>query len=207
MNHMMLGGLGRNRKPAGGGAPVTVTIGNDTTGRDYSGCETNPTYDGSGNQQNSTTSGGGAFFIRFTGLSNLVAGGRTVTDAKLYFTPDAGANPGVSFNVREFRRLWVVSQASWADYATSSAWTTPGGLSEATDIQATNLCTMTSPGGFATTEFSTTDNTNLIAVVQAIIDGGTNYGLRIWPPSGNHSMVMAPGTDGSRPYLEVTYTT
>ncbi|MFA6040540.1 MAG: hypothetical protein WC733_03475 [Methylophilus sp.] len=202
---------------------MTVAVISDNTGATYSGHyavearESDPTtnyYGGGfiGRGVEIQTYGSGdrdhGFFYP-TGLSNLVGLGATVSNVVLeIYATEIGA----TFDIVA-RGLIVNSaynQLTWDDRLTSTAWT-GGGATSTSDRNATVLATASlTNGGSGYQAFS---NSGLIAWVQAIVDGGTNYGLVIQPSNdtaydGSYAFFTDnTQTDGQRPKLTVTYTT
>lgn len=206
MNHMMLGGLGRSRKPegGGGGAPTTITVGG-RTGNTFSGVQDVllisdfPTN----NYSTESASQGYPFLLR-PDLSGI-PGGATITDAFWTIGVSSGAGDPQTINVRSVLRAWVEAQASHNNWSTGNAWTTAGAAGDGTDRVASVSATLSYPGGFSTSDVVSTSNATLIADIQAIVGGATNNG---WRFDGAVSMGL-PGhaTAATRPQLTVTYTT
>lgn len=202
---------------------MTVAVISDNTGATYSGLfavearESNPSdqYYGGGNigrgvEVQTYASGDRAHGFLFpTGLSNLVGLGATVTDVVLeVYATEIGA----TFDIvaRGLIVAATYNQLTWDDRLTGTAWT-GGGATSTSDRNATVLATasLTSSG----TGYQAFSNSGLIAWAQAIVDGGTNYGLTIAPANdtayNGDYMFFSDNTqtDGQRPKLTVTYTT
>ena len=186
---------------------TTVTFGSDS-GVSFAGTEdsafssflVNSVLD----NEAATVSGTG--LLRFTGLSNIPAGAN-ITAAKLEITFTSGQGGGAAvIRFRNSLRAWVESQVTWNDYITSTGWSTPGAGNTTTDVGATDLGTITYPGGFATGPVESTSNTGLIAWIQDFVDGvHTNLGFAVGDDNAGLQYALPAGTDGTRPLLTVEY--
>lgn len=195
-----------------------ATIGQNS-GDTYSGCEDTDVRDNGGavgvNFQSDPTCFVSKYalgdyrtnLIKFPGLTNL--SGVTVTDAKLYWKVVNGSVDPVTITLRRMLRNWVVSQATGNDYSTGNAWTATMGVSNGNDRSNTVTCSVAI--GVVNQYYSFTSAQFISDVQDMINNPSTNYG---WDQertdgaddSGYREFVSSDGTDGSRPYLEVTYT-
>jgi hypothetical protein len=142
--------------------------------------------------------------IKFGGLSNVSAGNVTNGRLRLYLTSKPGNNP--TTQVYALRRNFVEGQATFNEYSSGNNWGTAGALNTSTDynntLLAANLVGTTGRyyefGGDAIT-----------AYIQAIVNGGTDYGLLLIdsadsaPAALNReaNYISSEGTDGQRPIL------
>jgi hypothetical protein len=145
--------------------------------------------------------------LKFTGLSNIT-GPVTVSSVTLGLQRSAGVS-----EVKDIRRLlrnWVEAQATGNNYSTGNAWTTVGGVGDATDrVAAASAQINVNSGGVYVTVVDTGD---LAKDVENWINGVTsNYGWHLERNgAGNDSstgtdIITSEGTDGKRPYLSVTW--
>jgi hypothetical protein len=197
---------------------VTVTVG-DNTGNTHSGTEDNKLR-----QFNATSNFGGDTTwevtkfgagdhthgaIRFPGLSSI-SGPVTVTAATLFIRlSNVGGTVTYTVDARRFLRNWIEAQSTWNVYSTGNSWTTVGGLGDGNDRSATisgSVSVDTTLGYFGIT------GAQLITDVQNMINGSVpNYGWHLERNGvgndGNYRVFQSSeGTDGQRPYLEITYT-
>lgn len=200
------------------GWAVTVTVG-DNTGNTHSG-----TDDVKLRQPNPTTNFGSDTVwevtkyaasdhthsvIKFPGLSSIT-GPVTVTAATLYMRI-AAVGGAVTYTVeaRRVLRDWVEGQATWNVYSTGNSWTTAGGLSDDNDRSSTISGSVSVSPSFI--YFGLTGG-QFITDVQNMINGVVpNYGWHLerigTGEDGNYRIFRSSeGTDGQRPYLEITYT-
>ena len=193
----------------------TVTIGANTTDT-YSGVTDNEMREGDAfTNQDSVTAietskfGSGDYrniSIKFSGLSNISAGS-TITSATLYLYLTAAGGSGDVISFYRILRNWQATEATWTIYSTGNSWTSGGARSVGNDVaSATGTASVgTSTGAYVAF-------TGLASDVQGIIDGTYgNYGWmldRTDSANDSHFRVWASseGTNGQRPYLEVTYT-
>lgn len=151
--------------------------------------------------------------IRFTGISAIPASA-TITAVSLFVVKDGGfgADP-YRIDMRRMIANWVVGQATWNELSTGVSWNTAGALGAATDRVATssaNVPVFDSGDAVGTAyEFS---GAGLVADVQAWVSGtATNNGWHLEAtPTGDEGFrvfATSENSDGSRPYLVVTYTT
>lgn len=189
-------------------------FGTDTTGITYSGTQDAELLSAlpTTNFSTETTNGGdNPFLLRFTGLSNIANQGFTITDAVLSLCVDSGDQNARTIIAKKCLRAWIEAEATWNKFASGSGstndWATPGCLGDNTDRVAANSCTIAYPGGYATgVRYNSTNNTQLIADVQAIADGGDNNGWWVrYSESVGLSLMLPAGDDGLRPLLTVTY--
>lgn len=196
----------------------TVTIGQNTSNT-YAGCED------LGINSDAPTSNFNAFnmnvqrgtatknsLIRVTGLANIAASA-TVTDATLYLykTTSAGGTAIPTITVYRCLRPWVEAQATWTNYATGNAWDAAGCNGSTTDYDPTLLVTYTAADNSNGVWYGLT-SPELITVCQAWVSGSyANNGVVMYLPGPTGAALCAfstaqSGSDGQRPYLEVTYT-
>jgi hypothetical protein len=132
-----------------------------------------------------------------------IPAGSTITAATLGLNcSDASAS---TIQMRKLLRIWVELQATWNIYSTGNSWTTAGGISDGNDRSAT----ITASTAISGTGWKTWSDDQLITDIQAMIDGGANNGWHFQnssDPNVYPAFVSSDGTDGSRPYLSVTYT-
>lgn len=201
---------------AAGATPISVTIGNNT-GNTFSGTEdakliqTSPTTNFGTNVQLEATKFGvgdhGNSVIRFPGLSSI-SGPVTVTAATLFLYQESGSGT-YSVDLRRLLLAWIVSQVTWNNYITSTAWTTAGGEGSGTDIAAAVSATLNFDNSVGYKGFSAAQ---LRADIQNIINGvnPNNGWLVTRSDAGEDSLfkvlTSSEGTDTNRPYLALTYT-
>lgn len=196
---------------------TTALIGDNTTGMTYTGsidtelssaapttnAETGTTYYASkysvGDHRN--------IVIKFGGLSNIT-GPVTVSAATLYLYYLTGA-ADVVVSLYECLRAWVEAQATWNIYSTGNNWGTAGGTN-ASD-RGSVIGTGTNGGSLAAGYYAYTGS-GLVTLVQGWINlTTTNNGLHLERTDGAddnkyNQFTSSEGTDGQRPYLDVTYT-
>lgn len=202
-------------------AATTVTIG-DNTGNTYSGTDdahirsdsTTTNYGTNGSLEVTKYAVGNhvSALVKFSGLSNIV-GPVTVSSATLYlyYTGPTSGSDTHTIDVHRVLRAWVEAQATWNIYSTGNSWTTAGALSDGNDRVATvsasfALIGNTSPSYVAYTGAQlATDVENIINGSNANngwvferSDAGDDTNYRIFASS--------EGSDGQRPYLDITYT-
>jgi len=211
---------------------TVVKIGDNTTD-DIAGCEAVQIYRAqpTTNQNSSTDLEASTFdatetrvsWLRFTGISSIPAGS-TITAVSLFlwktndniFAGDGGSTVPNTFEIRRSLRAWVETQATWNIYSTGNNWGTAGG-SNTTDRSSTL-------SGSQATAFDTDVgaykeialNATGIADVQGFLDGtltnnGWRFGLADESGTGDSAgqyqvFTSDNGTNGHRPYLQVTYT-
>jgi hypothetical protein len=195
----------------------TVTIG-DNTGNTHSGTEdtqlssgaTSTNYGSDATMEVTKYAPGSHIHsvLKFTGLSNI-SGPVTVSAATLYLYNTGNAG-NTTIEARALLRNWVEAQATWNNYSTGNAWGTAGGLSDAVDrttsASGSVLVSNTINGYYSIS------SAQLAADVQAFINGTqSNYGWHIERQGTGNDTNFAifrtsEGTDGQRPYLEITYT-
>ena len=196
----------------------TEVIG-DNTGDDYAGAEETRLVNYTGSQDTNYNNGyleiskwaAGSDesdgVISFSGLSNISASS-TVSSATLGIYRTEGSGTSQDFDFHRCLRNWAETQATWNDYATSTAWTSGGGRSDGNDRSATVSATLSAG---TTNGYKTTSSAQLAADVEDFIDGTyTNYGWQGERNDGNGNNLYSrftdsEGTDGQRPYLSVTY--
>lgn len=196
---------------------MTVVVIGDNTGNDFSGTidswlssyfngtnfSANETMEatkyGVGDHSNSV--------IAFTGLSNIPAGA-TITGATLsLYLSDAGGTSN-TVTLKRILRNWVEGQVTWNEYSSGNAWTSGGAISDGNDRSATVTASLAIN---TTHEYKVFSDAQLIADIQAIVDGGSNYGWTIERTDGQDDanyriFVTSEGANGQRPYLTITYT-
>lgn len=135
-----------------------------------------------------------------TSLSQVPVGA-TINSATLYMTASGGFG---GFNLLAHRslRTAVQTQATYNDFATGSAWTTPGARDATDRAAATDTATAISDAGLYAF--------NVTAAVTALVSAGTDQ-LIIAPETfdadgGYREFLKSTGTDGSRPELIIDYT-
>jgi hypothetical protein len=141
--------------------------------------------------------------IKFTGLSNVGVG--TVSNARIRFYCHTN-NGGSTINIFALRVDFDAATATWDIRQTATNWTTAGARSTASDYNNTLLdsVVVTTTGSYY--EFS---GAAIDAYVQAIINGGTDYGLILYnngepaTPGLSHEIIFASsnGTNGQRPEM------
>lgn len=148
--------------------------------------------------------------IRFSGLSNIPASAVVSSVTLELWCSFRTAGGTGTIDIYRATRAWNVAQATWNEYATSSAWATAGGRGTG-DSAASTSYSGTQSGTGAYKSFS---SAGLIADVQAWIDGSvTNDG---WLLKNNQDPASAglndtfgftssEGSDGHRPKLTVVY--
>ena len=184
----------------------TVRISENTT-RDFTGVD-----DAGSNVSTPTTPAGSATsfvcsgfgdeigFLRFQGLSNIDSGA-TVTAVTIGLTKNNVTAAG-SVAFKPLLRAWVEAELTHNVYSTGNSWQTAGG-SGALDSEAASA-TLTCDTAAATVTFS---DAALLADVQDFISGAqANEGWRLTHTSDYAGFVSSEGADGSRPYIDVTYT-
>lgn len=201
----------------------TVVISNNSSGADFSGNESTwmqedqPLFvhgtDGGLEAHRYGSGGHRHSCIKFSGLSNI-PGGSTITAVTLDLYIGGGANSGTDASYQDglypLLRNWVEADVSWNIYSGANAWDTPGGTGAADSSSTADaqLVIGTSASGYV--QFAST--AALVASVQAIVNGGNNYGWLLRKDGGgtNDASYRAfqsdNGTDGQRPKLTVTYT-
>lgn len=155
--------------------------------------------------------------IEFTGLAALRKAVTTITNVSLnlyLISQDNGINGNRTIAWRRVLRSWVegtednlAGDPSWNEYSAGNAWQTAG-AGGALDRSSTISAQLTV--GQTTGQYYSFTGSQLIADVQAYVDGtiselswlGEDEGAieeawRVWASS--------QGTNGQRPYLEVTY--
>lgn len=148
--------------------------------------------------------------IRFPGLTNI-SPGVTVTAATLYLYKE---NVDSAQNMRFDRLLrpWIESEATWGIYSTGNNWGTGGAVGGADIAGVQSASGAVSSGGGAYVSFT---GAQLALDAQNIINQAHSnegwLGRRSDSP-GNDAHFMnyrmsEHATDGTRPYLEITYTT
>ena len=183
---------------------MTVVVIGDDTGRDFAGTEDTELLSAfpTTNLQ-SEAAVQSPFLLRFD-LSPIV-GSNTVSDSKLSLKTSSGSGGSGTITAKNVLVTWVVSQATWNDRITSTGWTTAGCQSDGNDRTAAASASLSYPGGFNTDRMVSASNSGLITNVQGVVDGGANNGhlLEFSVPG---SLSSEQGSDGDRPYIEVTYT-
>lgn len=150
------------------------------------------------------TGGSSATFAIRPGISALPSGA-TITAVRLYMRllESYGVNRTVTFN-RSLRNA-DYGAATWDTWSAANNWTTGGGQGSGTDVSATasgTIATGTSNGAWVYQEHA-----QLLADVQDFYSGAlSNYGWIGTNPGGTAAFYGSNAADGSRPYLEVTYT-
>jgi hypothetical protein len=199
----------------------TITIGNNT-GDDITGTEDTQIYEGDptvnqdGNDLDMGKFSGGVHrhgLIRFTGISSIPAGA-TITNATMYLWLNAAsATANQTFTLRRSLRNWVEGQATWNVYSTGNSWTTAGGLDTTNDRSSASSGTSAAIGSTTGLYYAfCADDATFIANIQGFLDGDfTNNGWHIERTDAANDATFrvftrSEGTDGQRPYLEVTYT-
>lgn len=196
---------------------ATVTIGQNTTDT-YAGCAdvqiresaSSSNYNG-GDPMEMHKYGSGDhanLLIAFSGIASIPAGS-TITDAKIWIklSGDGGGTP--TYSAQRLLRNWLESQATWNVWTTGNNWTTAGALSDGNDRSATVAATGSVGGSSIYYSFT---GANLITEVQNWLDGvNSNYGVVLERTDGANDskfkrFTSSDGANGSRPYLEVTYT-
>lgn len=151
----------------------------------------------------SETSSGQLPFLLRPDLSGIPAGS-TITNAFWTVNVTSGASGAFDISPKRVLRAWVEGQASWNNWSTGNAWTTPGALGAASDRVAAGSCVLNYPGGFATGDVVSGTNANLIADIQAIVNGSqANNGWRF--EEGLAIAMPANATAALRPQLTVVY--
>ena len=204
-NYVSLFGSGGDFLPSGGGGPFTVEFG-ERAGSDFGGTQDAYLLSGFPDTNfSSETTAAGPVLAKWA-LSNI-AGPVTVTDAFITINVTSGGSGGFTINPRKVLRNWVEAQATWNVWSTGNNWTTAGCLSDGNDRSATNSCDIVYPGGFATGDIVSTNNTQLIADVENLINNPSNNFGWLVDVSGVSIALPANATASLRPILTVTYTT
>lgn len=184
---------------------TTVTVG-ERVGNTYTGTQDCVIISGlpNTNLPNETGSGGAPFILRFTGISNITPP-VTVSDAFITLNCVTG-NPGAeTWTFKRILRTWVETEATWNEWKAANNWTTAGCLGDATDRIAADSCVVNYTGGFATGDFNSSSNANLIADVEAFINGTlSNEGWRI-DPLAEAVGLPANATAALRPMITITF--
>lgn len=142
--------------------------------------------------------------LKFTGLSNAVAAGKTVTNAKvrMYATASPGNTPTIELYA--LATPFVEAQATWNVKATASLWVAAGALNAPSDYVDSQLSSVaiTTAGSYYELSGSLVNS-----YVQSIINGGVDNGLVLFdsarnaPNSRESTFHSSTGTDGLRPEL------
>lgn len=195
----------RRNKPQSSSGPITRTFGN-RTGADIAGIEDAVLSSAFADTVYSNEPvANDIFLLRFTGLGSIPSSA-TINDAFLTFYVTSGGGVA-TFSIARVLRNWVEGQATYNSFATSNAWGSPGAASSGVDYAATTSCELDYTGGFATGNFATINNTQLIADIQGFVSGSlVNNGWRI-PIAGIGIGLPGDNDDATRrPMLTVTYT-
>lgn len=134
-----------------------------------------------------------------------IPGGSVVTDAFWTVGINSGGGSPVAVTVRKVLRAWIEAEASYTNWSTGNAWTTPGALGDATDRASATSCSLSYPGSFDTADVVSTGNTQLIADLNAFIGGATNNGFAFDASPGVSFGLPGSATAALRPFLTVTY--
>jgi hypothetical protein len=196
----------------------TVTIG-DNTGDDFSGTE-----DARIMEANATTNYGSASqieidkfsasnwvmsLLRFTGLSSI-SGPVTVSSATLNIWWESGASPAQTISARQCIRNWVEAELTWNVFSTGNNWGTAGGLNDSTDRVST-IVADAAVSGVGSPRYISLTGAGIAALVEGWINSSiTNHGFHVERTDAQNDSSFAlftssEGSDGQRPYLEVTY--
>jgi len=117
-----------------------------------------------------------------------------------------------TFDVRNMLRNWGETTATWNTYDGTNNWTTAGGLGAATDRVSTAVAQITgvtsTPGFFTVTQTSG----GLFDLAQAQVTAGLPLSLHVERNGTGEDATSklfdsSDGTNGQRPYFELTYTT
>ena len=200
----------------------TETIG-DNTGDDYSGTEDAELYEASPTNNDSS---GGTWYVskygsgdyrypvlKFSGIDSL-PDSITVTSAALfiYMTTQSGGTTH-TITLRRILRDWVEGEVTYNIWKTSNNWTTGGALSNGNDrASATSGADGADQNTGEYKELST-DNAQFMSDIEDMASGSAgNYGWHLERTDGaddsNYQQyISSEGTEGSRPYISLTYTT
>lgn len=199
----------------------TETIGENTTD-DYAGLVDTFISEGSATtnygsssymEVNKYTSGGWNMgLVKATGIASLPATA-VISAVSLYVRVNAAdlANGTYVISAKRLLRNWVTAEATWNIWSTSNNWTTAGARGNGTDRVTT--ATFATAGLDLTTGYKTlVGDATAVADVQAMLAGGTaNYGWLLERTDAANDFAFrnldsSQNSDGTRPYLEVTYT-
>lgn len=137
-----------------------------------------------------------------------------VSSCSLCFYVQGGS--GATAQTLDIRKLlrttWGLTTANWNTYDGTNSWTTAGALGAATDRVDTALGQIT--GVDLTAQYrclTQSGSGGLFDFVQAMITAGTATNIHVerngaGEDSTYRDLTSSNGTDGQRPYLEVTYT-
>lgn len=200
---------------------ATATIG-DNTGNTYSGTDDTQlkanaatTNYGSSGSMDVNKYGVGDHanaLVKFTGLSSIT-GPVTVSSATLYlyYTGPTSGSDTHTIDVHRVLRAWVEAQATWNVYSTGNSWTTAGGLSDGNDRVATVSASFALIGNTSPSYVAFT-GAQLATDIENIINGvNTNNGFLVERSDAGDDtnfrvFASSEGSDGQRPYLDITYT-
>lgn len=149
--------------------------------------------------------------MSFSGISNIT-GPVTVSSATVYIKPEDAPATSRNFSLYSLKVANTISQETWNDRATGTAWTSGGALNS-TDADLTAL---------ATVAIASSDNFNYVAFtgpgletwVQGVINGTiTNNNLMMalsndtaYDGLGTIAFRGGSASAAHRPYLEIVYT-
>jgi hypothetical protein len=158
--------------------------------------------------------------IRFTGVTNAIKPGNTVTNAYFILTSDGFGSAAPGYSVAAYRLLrndYRPDQATWYVYKGTTGWTSPGanGAGDRASTWTANTLIGNAVNGSTYYWGINTHSANMIADVQAAIDGQYDpawIGERSdgWGPQGRTFFNETFGTfagGADVPILWVTYQT
>lgn len=209
---------------ASAGGQFTKRISDNTTGPkigDISGTEDTQLY----SLATSTNYGNaGSFYVvkasasdhthallKFTGVPQIQSTAQVDSVTVGIYLQDCTTATAQTLELRRVLRPWGETQATWTNYSTGNAWTTPGGLSAGNDRVGTSLGQIT--GITCTQGYYTVTQTSgdLVDYFQGVIDGSMqDQGLHLEDTTESdvptRGFTSSEGTNGQRPYVEITYT-
>lgn len=197
---------------------MTITVISDNTGADYSGTDdcyledNNPTTNHGTDVWNYISADYFGLIrfmlLKFTGLSNISAS-QSVSDVtlSLYMVGTDGA-ASVTGRLNRVLLNWVEAQATYNNYATSTAWNTAGAAGSGTDISATTSADLTLNN--TTGAYKDWNAAQLTTDVGNMVSGSyNNYGWRLFQQdataNAHRAFAASEHTDGQRPKLTVTH--
>jgi hypothetical protein len=151
-------------------------------------------------------SGDHSHSLLYFDLSGIPAGS-TITGATLGLYVVSRNSGTRTITLKALLRNWIEAQATWNIYSTGNNWTTGGALSDGNDRSSTT----TASASISATGWATWSGAQLIADIQAIVGGTSNYGWHLERTDSQNDgrydvFTSSAGDNGNRPYLSVTYT-
>ncbi len=181
------------------------------------------------NANSNTTNYGTATSIQLTSRSSrskkalikfdlsAYATSQTITSATLYLTASSSysyssSNGPFAVGIVKSKRAWVENQATWNNFATSSAWGTAGSSNTSTDYTNTDSVTLTNTSNMST---GTRLNVGVTNMIQSwITTPASNLGMLLIPRVLTTSTTLTASFASKnyttstyyRPKLAITYT-